>query len=363
MSDPRPRLRSIDALRGFDMLWIVGGREVVVALAAATGWAWLRWIEGQCHHPEWHGFTLWDGVFPLFLFLAGASTPLSFAKRRAAGASDRDLALHALRRGLLLVLLGVVYNGGLAFDLPTLRYASVLGRIGLAWMLAAWVVLCLGIRGQAVVAAGILLGYWAALTLIPVPGQGAASLEPGRTLTDWIDRTLLPGRLHRTVRDPEGLLATLPAVVTALGGSWAGRWLVRGRVDPARRSWGLALAGLAALGLGWLWGRVFPINKNLWTSSFVLWSCGGCALLLAAFHWVIDARGLARWSFPLVVIGANAITIYMLSAFVDFQAVGELLLGNAVPDRVHPALVPAVALGLEWLLLWVLWRAGVFLKV
>ena len=247
---PPRRLRSLDALRGFDMVWIVGGREVVVALAAATGWAWLRWIEGQCEHAEWNGFTLWDGIFPLFLFLAGVSMPLSFAKRRAAGATTRDLALHALRRGLTLVALGVVYNGLLGFDFATLRTASVLGRIGLAWMLAAWIVLATGVRGQIAWAAGILLGYWAALTLVPVPGQGASSLEPGRTLADWLDRALLPGRLHREVRDPEGLLSTLPAVVNALAGSWTGLWLARTDRGGDGKAIVIAIAGAAALAAG-----------------------------------------------------------------------------------------------------------------
>jgi predicted acyltransferase len=290
-SEESRRLRSLDALRGFDMLWIVGGATLVAALAEATGWGWLGWIEGQCEHVEWHGFRFWDLIFPLFLFLAGVSMPFSFAKRRGQGASDGTLARHALRRGLTLVFLGVVYNGLLAFDFATLRYASVLGRIGLGWMFAALIALRCGVRGQVAWIAGLLLGYWAALTLVPVPGQGAPSLEPGRTLADWLDRTLLPGRLHREVRDPEGILSTVPAVATALSGALAGAWLRRADVAGDRRAAGLALAGLGALALGGLWQLAFPLNKNLWTSSFVAWTSGWSLLALAAFYWVIDVRG------------------------------------------------------------------------
>lgn len=358
-----PRLRSIDALRGFDMLWIAGGREALAAIAAATGWSTLTRLERQTHHVDWHGFTLWDGVFPLFLFLAGASLPLSFAKRRAAGATRARLARHALRRGLTLVALGVLYNGLLAFDFATLRYASVLGRIGLAWMVAAWLVLFLSVRAQVVAAAAILVGYWAALTFVPVPGQGAPSLAPGQTLVDWVDRALVPGRLHRGVRDPEGLAGTLPAVVTALAGSWAGRRLARPDLAPAARSAGLAVAGVAALLLGWLWHPWFPVNKNLWTSSFVLVTAGGSALLLAVFHLVVDVRGWRAWSFPLVVVGANSIAIYLAHAFVDFERVADVLFGAATARRLHPALLPSLALAIEWCLLWTLYRRRLFLRV
>lgn len=363
MNENTPRLRSLDALRGFDMFWIVGGRDLLVGLTAITGWGVLRTAEAQARHVEWNGFTLWDGIFPLFLFLAGVSMPLSFAKRLEQGRSRTQLAGHALRRGLVLVLLGLVYNGLLGERTEPLRCASVLGRIGLAWMFAAWISLFLRTRGQVLVAAGILLGYWALLVLVPVPGQAAPSLEPGKTFTDWFDRNWLPGRLYRGDRDPEGLLGTLPAIVTALAGSWAGMQLVRRDRTPAARSGGLALAGALALGLGWLWHPWFPVNKNLWSSSFVLVTAGGSALLLALFHWLIDVRGWHAWSFPFVVIGTNAITIYMLGSFIDFDGIGALLLGGPVAWRFHPSLLPLVTLALEWVLLYALWRKRLFLRV
>ena len=263
MSQTTGRLRSLDALRGFDMLWIAGGGAMLQAWADSNDWAWLDAARAQTEHVEWNGFTFWDLIFPLFLFLAGVSLPLSLARRRAEGASDAELARHSLRRGLTLVLLGLIYSGLLKFDFATLRCASVLGRIGLAWMLAAWIVLATRTtRARIGWVVGILVGYWAALTLIPVPGFGAANLEPGTNLVDWFDQRFLPGRLYRDVRDPEGLLATIPAVATALCGALAGEWLQRRDLEPARRVSGLAAGALGCLALGALWALVFPLNKK-----------------------------------------------------------------------------------------------------
>lgn len=367
---PTARLRSLDALRGFDMLWIAGLGTMLGAWADSNDWHWLDAAAAQTEHAEWHGFRFWDLIFPLFLFVAGVSLPFSFAKRRAEGARDSTLALHALRRGLTLVALGLVYNGLLKFDFSTLRCASVLGRIGLAWMLAAWIALACGsFRARATWIVGLLLGYWLLLAHVPVPGFGPANLEPGTNLVDWFDQHFLPGRLHRSVRDPEGLLATLPAVATALCGVLAGDWLARADVAPARKVNGLAGAGLACLAAGALWALAFPFNKNLWTSSFVLWCAGWSLVLLAAFHLALDVhklgerRGFGALVRFLEVVGANAITIYVLQAFVDFDALAELLLAGRGALKLHPALVAGGGLGLKWLVLWLLWRARLFLRV
>jgi predicted acyltransferase len=355
------RLLSVDALRGFDMLWITGGAGLVAALAATTDASVFRWLESQCHHAEWHGFTLWDLVFPLFLFLAGVSTPLSFARRTAAGATRGQLARGALRRALVLVLLGVVYNGLLRLDFAALRYASVLGRIGLAWLLAALAFLYLPPKGQALLAAALLLGYWALLALVPVPGIGAGHLEPGATLTDWLDRALLPGRLHRGVRDPEGLLGTLPAAADALLGIFAGRLLLS-EPSPRRRVLRLAGAGAVAAAAGWVWSKAFPLNKNLWTSSFALWAGGLSLLLLAGAHLLFDVLALRRLAFPFAVVGRNALLAYMLEAFVAFDAVAEVVFARA-EARVHPGLLPLGGLALRWLLLFFLYRRRWFWSV
>ncbi len=354
MTTQPTRLASLDALRGFDMIWIVGGREAVAAAALWTGWGALERLESQLHHAEWNGFTFWDLIFPLFLFLAGVSFPFSLASRRSKGHGEGHIRAHVARRGLLLVALGVLYNVGPSFDFTNLRYASVLGRIGLAWMFAALIAMRFGVRGQCAWIAALLLGYWAALTLVPVPGQLQPSLSPGETLTDWLDRTFLPGRLHRGVRDPEGLLSTVPAIATGLIGMLAGR-AMQARLGPWRRVLGLVVAGLAALGLGALWGEVFPINKNLWSSSFVLWTAGWCLLLLAAFHATVDLWGWRRFGLVFAVVGTNALTAYLLARFVDF--------GGLAARVVREGVAPVVGLALLWGLLYVLYRRRWFLRI
>jgi predicted acyltransferase len=357
-----PRLRSLDALRGFDMSWIVGGGALLGAWADSNEWAWLDAAKAQTEHAEWHGFTFWDLIFPLFLFVAGVALPLSVAKRRAAGASDGELAQRAVRRGLALVSLGLVYNGALKFDFETLRYPSVLGRIGLAWMFAALIALRTSWRGQLAWIVALLVGYWAALTWIPVPGFGAGNLAPGANLTDWIDRSVLPGKLYKGVRDPEGLFATLPAIATALGGALAGTFLTSER-SPAAKVAQLALAGAALIALGAAWGLVFPLNKNLWTSSFAVWCAGWSALLLALFYLAVDVAGWRRGALFFEVIGANAILIYVLQSFVDFEALARLLLEKRGALKLHAALAAGGGLALKWLLLYALYRRRWFLRV
>ena len=248
------RLMSLDALRGFDMFWIIGGESVAHAAAALTGWRWLVWLSGQLHHPEWNGFAFYDLIFPLFLFIAGVAMPFSLENRIARGDSQRELYRHLVIRGLLLVLLGMIYNGLLKFDWANMRYPSVLGRIGLAYMFAGLIVLNTGLRGRLAWIVGLLVGYWAALKFIPVPGFGAGDLSPGHTLTDFLDRMLIPGRLYQGDRDPEGLLGTFPAIATALAGVVTGQYLQSERHSGYVKTAALMLAGLVCLGVGRLCG-------------------------------------------------------------------------------------------------------------
>jgi predicted acyltransferase len=361
-----PRLVSLDALRGFGMFWIVGGREAVVALLALAGLDGARSVvEHHTAHAPWHGFRAWDLVFPLFLFLAGMSTAFSFALRRERGAERGELALHALWRGLLLVLLGAIYNGLLSLDFANQRWASVLGRIGLAWMFAAWLYLSLAPRGRALAALALLVGYWAAMTWIPVPGFGAGDLTQGHNFADWFDQRCLPGRLHVGDHDPEGLFSTIPAIATALLGTLAGDWMRRTDLGPLVRVRVLVLAGLALLAVGHLAGLVFPINKRLWTSSFVLVCAGWSALLVAAFHVLFDLLSpqrepsrrhrrigafLAVPGAGLAVLGAHALLAYMAARFIDFQALARLALGRALErELLHEGWLPVLGLALLWL--------------
>ncbi|MFV2069686.1 MAG: acyltransferase family protein, partial [Pirellulales bacterium] len=295
------RLRSLDALRGFDMFWIVGGKSVIVALGTLTGWTVFQSILDEMHHPEWNGFAFYDLIFPLFLFIAGVAMPYSLTRRVEAGYPKGPLYWRVIRRGVVLVLLGLVYQGLLNFDFANLRYPSVLGRIGLAYMFAALILLNTSWRAQLAWAVGLILGYWAAMVWIPVPGFGAADLAAGHTLADYIDRSLLPGKLYMGVRDPEGLLSTVPAIATALFGALAGYWIRLGRAGGHAKAAAMFAVGLACLAIGWFWNGWFPVNKNLWSSSFVMVTAGWSLMLLSLFYWVIDVVGCHRWAFPLTV--------------------------------------------------------------
>lgn len=363
------RLHSLDALRGFDMFWIMGGEGIVHALAKYSGLPLLLWASHQLEHVEWNGFVFYDMIFPLFLFIAGVAMPYSLTRRLERGEDKRRLLFHVVRRGLILVVLGVIYNNGL-FQVPweQMRLPSVLGRIGLAYMFAGIIVLNARWRGQALWAVGLLLGYWAAMVLIPVPGYGAGVLTVEGSLAGYIDRMLIPGRLYLGVHDPEGLFATLPAISTALLGVMAGHLLRldADRVDPVRKVIYLAGAGVACLALGYVWGLAFPVNKNLWTSSFVLVAGGWSLLLLALFYGVIDVWGRRRWAFFFTVIGMNSILIYMAHHFIDFGYTADFLFGGLLqvfPEDLRLALWWTAYVGIAWLFLYYLYRQRLFLRV
>lgn len=359
------RLVSLDALRGFDMFWIIGGDSAVHAAANLTGWAGLLWLSGQLHHPQWNGFSLYDLIFPLFLFIAGVAMPFSFGKRIERGDSRTQIARHVIGRGLLLVLFGMIYNGLLEFDWANMRYPSVLGRIGLAYLFAGLIVLKTEVRGYLLWMVGLLVGYWAVMKFIPVPEYGAGDLTPGHTLAGYIDRLLIPGRLYRGVRDPEGLLATIPAIGTALAGAATGELLKSRRFGGYAKTGLMVVLGLVSLGLGWAWNLDFPFNKNLWSSSFVLNCAGYSLLLLALFYLVIDVWRIHAGTLLFVVIGSNSILIYMAQEFVDFGYTARFFFGGAIRDtgRWEPVLIPVSVLVVEWLLLYLLYRKRIFLKV
>lgn len=367
---PSQRLISLDALRGFDMFWIMGGESIAHAAAKLTGWAPLVWFAGQLEHPEWNGFALYDLIFPLFLFMAGVSMPFSFEKRLERGDSRAELYRHVIIRGLLLVLLGIFYNGVLKFDWPNTRLPSVLGRIGLAYLFAGLIVLTFGVRAQVVWIIGVLVGYWAALRFIPVPRFGVHDWAPGHTLTDYIDRMLIPGHLYHGDRDPEGLLGIVPAIGTALLGALTGKWLKSEGKSGYQKTVGMFAAGVVFILLAILWNSYpsdfnFPINKNLWTSSFVLWCAGLSLLLLGLFYLVIDVWQFKWWSFPLVVIGSNSILIYIAPKVIDFGYATHSLFDGLLrhTDQFQPLLFAMAFVFVKWVLLYALYRKRIFLRV
>jgi predicted acyltransferase len=361
------RLDSLDALRGFDMLWITGGELLITGLRDLTGWPFFRWASEQLEHVPWEGFHCYDLIFPLFLFISGVTIPIAVSRRRARGQSDRDLLIRFVRRALLLVFLGMVYNGLLKFDWANTRYPSVLGRIGLGYFFAALIVTRSSIRTQAIWAGGLLLLYWAAMMLIPVPGFGAGVITPEGNLEGYVDRLLLPGKFYFATYDPEGVLSTVPSISTALMGALAGHLLLSMKMNGKRKALVLALAGVGSLGVGQLWGVGFPVIKNIWSSSFVLVAGGWSLILLSVFYLVVDVWGWKKWAFLFVIIGVNPLTIYLTQAgMVNYESTVSYFFDGVLRFFSDPCrlLLWAIALlTLKMLFLYFLYRKKIFLRV
>jgi predicted acyltransferase len=362
------RLMSLDALRGFDMFWIIGGEGLVRHAAGSFKHPWLDQCSAQMQHVSWQGFHFYDLIFPLFLFIAGVTIPFSLASQQKRALPNWRIYLHAARRLIILVFLGVVYNGGLALQgMDKTRFGSVLGLIGIGCFFAFLIVMHFKIRGQLVFCAVILLGYWAALEWVPVPQFGAGQLTPEGSFTSWINRLLMPGQLYRGgPKDPEGIVQALSAVSLALIGALAGQWLSRQDLRKWGKLLGLLIAGTAMLAIGSLWGQYYPVIKKLWTGSFIMVASGWSMLLLSLFYLVIDCIGLKKWTILLTVIGMNSITIYMAAKVIDFGHTASFLFGGLIKlaaEPYRPLLFSTGVLLLEWFLLYALYRKKVFLKI
>jgi predicted acyltransferase len=401
---PSSRLLSLDAFRGI---------TVAAMLLVNNPGSWSA-VYAPLEHAEWHGWTPTDLIFPFFLFVVGITTHLSIRGERKRGAGDREIAAKIVRRGAIIVLLGIALNlfpfletGAIpslaeptliervAWRIETVRIPGVLQRIGIVYLLAGFWELAasrrrrpaIASRGEVAGVALILVGYWCAMTLLPVPGSGVRGSEvldqPSATLAAWSDRALFgTAHLYRAAKewDPEGALSTIPATATALLGLIAGRWIASG-AELRRKVTFLAAAGSMAAIVGIAWGELFPINKNLWTSSYVVFTAGMAALGLAAFAWLIDVKKVRSAAMPWAVFGVNP-----LVAFVGSGVMARLLTsvvkvewnGRHVPLQKmlyestfaawlapEPAsLAWAVAFVAVWLaLLWPLWKRGIYVKV
>jgi predicted acyltransferase len=398
----RERLQSLDAFRGI---------TIAAMLLVNDPGSWGA-IYRPLEHAAWNGWTPTDLIFPFFLFIVGITTRLSLSRRRERGASERDITRQILRRGAIIFLLGFLFNGFPFFTWtaipgiadPTFlqrvvdrlyhwRMLGVLQRIGLAYIAAALIAQRTTLRQLVITIAGILFGYWFLMTLVPVPDTGVlgqlALASPEHTMAAWLDRTLLDwSRLglgnhiwgNSVSWDPEGVLSTFPAIATTLLGILAGRWIDTDRPLDARLN-GLFAAGAIGVAAGAMWGWSFPINKNIWTSSYVLFTAGTACLSLATVMWIVDVHGIARWARPFVIYGMNPILAYVGSevmARLIYSIIKVPFHGRsiALQEAIHDALFAswlspknaslAFALGvvLVWYgIVYVLYRRRIFLKV
>ena len=402
-SDARPsgqRLVSVDALRGFDMFWIIGAEALVQALDRMSPTPFTRLLADQMEHADWIGFRFYDLIFPLFLFIVGVSIVLSM-DRMLAASGRKGALVRIAKRSLLLFILGILYYGGLARAWPDVQFAGVLPRIALCYFFAATLYVLLPRKGIVATAVLCLVVYWALLMFVPFPdvqlahsnigrkgtqadartpavllagvsGTVSGTFEEGRNLTHYVDFRWLPGRKRNLYYTNEGLLSTIPAVATTLLGIMAGWLLTSARWSGRQKVAWLLAAGVAGVLLGLLWGLQFPVIKRLWTSSYVLVAGGYSAVLLGMFYLVVDVWQVRAWCQPFVWIGTNAITIYLADNILGgFNGIAGRLAGGNVQAFVdaHIAkgggnlLIAVVGLLLAFGLVRFLYQRKIFLRV
>jgi predicted acyltransferase len=366
-ANPSERLYSLDALRGFDMFWIMGAEGIFHSLFKATGASFWGTISNEFTHPDWNGFHFYDLIFPLFLFMAGVATPYSTGRELEKGKTKQQVLLRVIKRGLLLVLLGIIYNNGLQIKpFAEIRFASVLGRIGLAYIFANIIYLYAGVRAQAIWFVSLLLGYWIVLRFNSAPGFPPGDLTMEGNFASYIDRFIVPGKLYLGIHDPEGLFSLIPAIGTGLLGILAGDFLKFGKISPAKKAGYMFVAGFVFLALAHLWDLVFPINKNLWTSSFVLNTGGYSLILLSIFFYIIDVRGYKKWAFFFKVIGMNSILIYLSGHFINWNFANDAFfkwLSQLVGDPYNIVIMAISFVFIKWCFLYFMYKKKVFLRV
>lgn len=375
-----PRLLSLDVLRGLTIAFMIlvnnNGND------AAAYW--------PLKHAAWNGFTPTDLVFPTFLFLVGVSIVFSTDTRLAQGSTRKSLLLHTVRRSIILYLLGLVVNSFPYFHLNAMRFYGVLPRIAICYLIVGSLYLFNSSwRNKVALMVAALVGYWILMRFVPVPGYGVPGhdiplLDRDANLSAWLDRQVFSApHLYERTRDPEGLISTIPALATTLLGLLTGIWLRTKRsLNP--KTAGVAIAGFSCVILGALWNLSFPINKKLWTSSYVLFAGGLSLLLLALCLWMVDLSQKGslkvdrpRWLMPFLVFGTNAITAYVFSELlqstlssihphprVNLQQELYRSVLHVVPDPAVASLLYSLGFVVVcWLVIAVLYRRNVFIKV
>ena len=365
------RLISLDVFRG---ITIAG----MVLVNNPGTWSAIYW---PLEHAEWHGWTPTDLIFPFFLFIVGVAIPLAFGRRIDSGDSRRDLYLKIVKRTLIIFALGMFLAGFPYFPLATIRIPGVLQRIAVCYLFASLIFLNTKIKTQVVITILLLIVYWFLMTRLHAPGFAAGDLSKEGSLASFIDRTIFGPHIWKQgkVYDPEGLLSTIPAIATTMFGVLTGQWLRSDKL-PYEKIAGLFIAGAVCIIIGWCWNPFFPINKSLWTSSYVFFTGGLALQFLGLCYWLIDVRKYRRWAQPFVVFGVNAITLFVGTGVmarlmgliklpwgertISLQGwiFNKLFLSWAAP--INASLAYALCFILLWLgLMWILYARRIFIKV
>lgn len=370
------RIGSIDALRGMNMFLLFGVNGAAAALAQMTSGKGPvvssvgSFLGSQFVHVPWQGLHFYDLIFPLFIFVTGISIVLSLPRLVE---RDGEAKAHwrVARRSLLLFVLGLIASGGISQGWPDVRLLGVLQRIAICYFFTSVLFLNFNLRGMIAALIALLVGYWAIMTFVPVPGIGAGSFAADTNLANWVDRNYLPGKLYDFTRDPEGMLSTLPAIGTCLLGVFAGLFMRDSQASPQHKTLWLIAGGCALLAVGYLWALQFPVIKAIWTSSYVLVTGGYSVLLLAVLHQIVDVWGMRRWATMFTWIGANAIALYFLNELLSYQNVASRIVGRDVSSLLDRTIAPGagnfviavLALSLAVMLARYLYNHKIFVRV
>ena len=369
MAEKEKRMLSIDAARGFDMMFIMGVAGIISAICALFPGGNNCWLAIQMTHVDWEGFRHHDTIFSFFLFLSGMTIPFSLGRKKSAGMKNGKIVTGILKRALILCVLGMIYGGLLKLNFDSFRIPSVLGRIGLAWMAAALLYLFTSRKTQYFTAGGILVAYFLLLKFCIAPDApaGADSFSLEGNIVSYIDRLVMPNHIYRQgVYDPEGLLSTVPAIVTALLGLFTGQYVKESKDSGNRKTLKMLGAAAILLALTLVWSIWCPVIKALWTSTFVLASGAYSLAVYAVFYYLIEVKGWHKGVLFFQVIGMNSITIYLAQRIIDFYGIAGFFFGglsSMMPEAWGRLLMLIAYFAISWFFLLFLYRKKIFLKV
>lgn len=362
------RVYSIDAFRGLDMLFLVGLSSVIASICLLFPEGSDCWLFHQMDHVPWDGFHIYDTVFPTFLFIAGLSWPFSYENHLTKGLSKKTVYFKIVKRFVILFLLGLVYNGLFKnLNLSELRFYGVLARIGFCWAVSSILYINFNRKTREIIAVLLLVGYYLLLRFVPVPGaEGFDPFSLEGNLVGYIDRYIRFNSSYNEFFDPEGLLSNMPAIVTAMLGVFTGELIRDSHLSEKGKLFRMAFSAVIMAVIGLFWGKWFPINKALWSSSFVL-VAGGLALgIFCLLYFIIDVLGYQKWAFPFKVVGMNSITIYLAMEIIPFGIITQNIFGgftNLWSSQWHPLVYSIGYTVICWLFLFFLYKKNVFLKV